>query len=330
VGKWGIGSTKGAPWLHGFQRFYGQMTMREAWAYYPMYMYDFDAASGDDATLPATTFRFPVPLNVASDGSLSEELCAVNPGPCSHSNDMFRTAALSYVSAHNTTSARPFFLMWGPTAPHVGTYNPGTVQTSPVRRLGDRVGTMTMCRRGHAASIEQHLDTDVGALMAALDSSAKLRNTLLVFTSDNGPHAACADDPGYSPAFFVSAGGLRGLKMTMWEGGLRVPTIFFWPGKVPANQVMLTPHALYDLGTTFLELAGVPNWGTNATGPLGAPGGAMSLVPQLLDPTTPLQRSWLHFELCNDNLPLEWYVACARWRLTRWPWARPARAPPLT
>jgi hypothetical protein len=83
--------------------------------------------------------RVKLPGNGA--GQISEQTCAVQQSPlCQHSNDVFSVAALDFVSAHNTSAAKPFFLMWTPTAPHAGLYQPTTLMSSPVRRLGNRIG----------------------------------------------------------------------------------------------------------------------------------------------------------------------------------------------
>jgi arylsulfatase A-like enzyme len=81
-------------------------------------------------------------------------------------------------------------------------------------------------------------------------------DTLVLFSSDNGPHRE--GGPGYDPAFFDASGGLRGIKRDLTEGGIRVPLIARWPGRVPAGVSTARPAYQGDLFATFAELAGTP------------------------------------------------------------------------
>ena len=89
------------------------------------------------------------------------------------------------------------------------------------------------------------LDASVGQVLAKLKELGLDENTLVVFTSDNGPW------------YGGSTGGLRGMKGTSWEGGYRVPFIARWPGKIPAGHVSAQPAVMMDIFATVLKVAGI-------------------------------------------------------------------------
>ena len=107
-------------------------------------------------------------------------------------------------------------------------------------------------QKGHAAMITR-LDRDIGALIAKLKSLGLDSNTLIMFSSDNGPHR----EGGAKPEFFDSNGPLRGMKRDLYEGGIRVPMLARWPGKIRPGSV--TPHvsAFWDVLPTICEAAGL-------------------------------------------------------------------------
>src|SRR6185436_1303666 len=93
------------------------------------------------------------------------------------------------------------------------------------------------------ADMITRLDHYVGELVAYLKKSNLETNTLILFTSDNGPHK----EGGVDPDFFHSSGPFRGIKRDLYEGGIRVPLIAVWAGKIPAGQVSDEPFAFWDL-----------------------------------------------------------------------------------
>src|SRR5690606_24623006 len=96
-------------------------------------------------------------------------------------------------------------------------------------------------------------DRDVGRIMDLLRELAIAENTLVIFSSDNGPHK----EGGADPEFFDSNGPLRGIKRDLYEGGIRVPAIAWQPGTVPAGSVSPLPWAFWDFMPTAAEAAGV-------------------------------------------------------------------------
>ena len=107
-----------------------------------------------------------------------------------------------------------------------------------------------MPERNKAAMISR-LDTDIGKIMDKLKQYKMEKDTIVLFTSDNGPHA----EGGVNPAFLGSAGQFRGIKRSLNEGGIRVPLIVRWTGKAKANTVSELPVAFWDLMPTLAQAA---------------------------------------------------------------------------
>jgi arylsulfatase A-like enzyme len=107
--------------------------------------------------------------------------------------------------------------------------------------------------KGFAAMITR-MDKDIGKLMASLKSLGLDENTLVIFSSDNGAHK----EGGHDPEFFHSHGDLRGIKRDLYEGGIRVPTMTRWPGKIKPGQVSDQVWAFWDFLPTAAVLAGAP------------------------------------------------------------------------
>ena len=97
-----------------------------------------------------------------------------------------------------------------------------------------------------------HLDREVGRVLARLEERGLARNTLVIFSSDNGPHA----EGNHDSKFFTSSGPLRGIKRDLYEGGIRVPLIARWPGRAPQGSVSEQVLAFWDFLPTLAEFAG--------------------------------------------------------------------------
>jgi arylsulfatase A-like enzyme len=109
----------------------------------------------------------------------------------------------------------------------------------------------TISSKGHAAMIS-YLDMIVGKIRDKLRQEGLDKNTIIVFTADNGPLM----EGGVDPVFFNSGGGLRGHKRDVYEGGIRVPLVVEWPGHTPGGVADPTPTASWDFLPTFAELSG--------------------------------------------------------------------------
>ena len=161
-------------------------------------------------------------------------------GGTNYSHDLMTAEALDWVKAHK---AGPFFLYLPYTAPH---------ETIAVPELEDYVKDQPWTEHQKTyASIVSRMDRDVGRLVDLLGELGIASNTLVFFASDNG-----AD--GSDRGFFRSNGDLRGIKRSMYEGGIRAPLIAWWPGTIKAGAVAEVPVAFWDFLPTAARLADAP------------------------------------------------------------------------
>lgn len=168
-----------------------------------------------------------------------------------YSHDVMHVKALNFIRRH---SRQPFFLQAHYTIPH--TNNEGGRATGNGQEVPDH-GEFAKRdwpepEKGFAAMITR-LDSDIGELMALLKALGIDKNTLVIFTSDNGPH----QEGGHKMEFFNSNGDLRGYKRDLYDGGIRVPMIARWPGKIEAGTISNHPSAFWDFLPTACALAGI-------------------------------------------------------------------------
>ncbi len=254
VGKWAMGGpgTSGHPNNNGFDFWMGYLDQGEAHNYYPTHLW----RNGE---------KFPLPGNIIGDYPNGRE--RVSSKRTTYSHDVMTDQMLEFVRQQH---AKPFLLHVHWTIPHAN--NEGG------RVLGDGMEVPDYgiyadrdwpnLEKGQAAMITR-MDGDVGRLIALLQELKIVDRTLVVFTSDNGPHS----EGGHKHEYFDANGPLRGFKRDLYEGGIRVPTIAWWPGQIQAGSVSDEPLAGYDWLPTACELAG-------AKMPQGIDG--ISYVPTLL------------------------------------------------
>jgi arylsulfatase len=234
IGKWGLGppGSEGDPLRRGFERFFGYNCQRRAQNAYPEWLY-----RGEE--------------RVALAGNDPRRGLAATYAP-----DLMREEALSFLRQN---TERPFFLFFASTVPHVALQVP---EDSLAEYAGAFPETPYDGRQGYLphptpraayAAMVSRLDRDVGALLAELERLDLARNTLVVFTSDNGPTWA----GGVDAKFFDSTAGLRGLKGQLYEGGIRAPLIVRWPGHVRAGGESAALCANWDLMPTIAEACGL-------------------------------------------------------------------------
>jgi arylsulfatase A-like enzyme len=285
-GKWGLGypGSEGAPENQGFDRFFGYNCQRLAHNYYPSHLWD-------------NARRLDLPGN--ADG-----------GTAVYAPQLIHDRTLAFIEANRE---RPFFCFVATPIPHAellvpeeylarhrGRYGPEKayegVDSGPDYRLGP-YGSQPTPKAAYAAMINL-LDDQVGEIVAAVERLGLSENTLIIFTSDNGPAA----EGGYRPGLFDSAGGLRGQKRDLYEGGIRVPFIARWPGTVKAGSTSDHVGAFWDLYPTFAELAG-------AKAHAGIDG--LSIVPTLTGRGEQAR---------HDHLYWEFHEIGGRKALRRGPW----------
>ena len=238
-GKWGLGypGSEGDPIRQGFDDFYGYNCQRLAHHYYPYYLWD-----GQE--------RDSLPANAGTAKG-------------TYAPARIQDRVLRFIEDNRE---QPFFLYYAHVIPHAELAAPDSLVAGFAERFGPeaawqgtdagpnyRQGGYESAERPHAtfAAMVTLLDQHVGAIAAKLDELGLTENTLVIFTSDNGPHT----EGGADPDFFDSNGPLRGYKRDLYEGGIRVPMIASQPGTVPAG---ITDHisAFWDVLPTLAELTG--------------------------------------------------------------------------
>lgn len=230
-GKWGLGivGTTGDPNKQGFDHFFGYICQRQAHTFYPNHLW----RDGEVEWIEAN-----------KDGK--EQV---------YSHDLISQEALKFV---RTNKDRPFFLYVPFTIPHMALQVPedslaeyrGKWPDPPYK--GDKGYFAHPNPRACYAAMVTRMDKDVGRIMSLLKELALDDNTLVIFTSDNGP----TFNGGSDSAFFESAKPLRGLKGSVYEGGIRVPYIARWPGRIKAAGTSNHISAFWDFLPTCCELTG--------------------------------------------------------------------------
>jgi arylsulfatase len=231
-GKWGLGrvGTTGEPSKQGFDLFFGYNCQRQAHTYYPNHLWRDDKVEWIEAN---------------KDGKEG-----------AYSHDLIANEALKFVKANKD---RPFFLYVPFTIPHVALQVPedslaeykGKWPDPPY--TGDKGYFPHPNPRACYAAMVTRMDRDVGRIMSLLKELNLEDNTIVMFTSDNGP----TFNGGSDSAFFESARPLRGLKGSVYEGGIRVPFIVRWPGRIKAGSTSEHICAFWDFLPTCCELIGV-------------------------------------------------------------------------
>lgn len=162
-----------------------------------------------------------------------------------YSADLIHQEALLFIKENHS---QPFFLFLAYTLPHAQLQVPhDSVYNDYLEQFHDTL---------HAtfAAMVTRLDRYVGDIVAAIKEQGLTANTLILFTSDNGPHR----EGGGDPDFFHSSGNFRGIKRDLYEGGIREPFIAVWPGKIKAGSTSNYTGAFWDLFPTFEDVAGIP------------------------------------------------------------------------
>ncbi len=280
-GKWGLNENleagTGHPLKQGFDEFWGFNTHREAHYHWPeYYWHNYEKV-------------------VVAEGKTNWNQKKV------YADDVFTEKAIDFINdnAGNT----PFFAFLGYTIPHTGISAPKS-SWKQYENLGwpKRKGKVGHYRDdpdvniSYAAMIS-HMDAYIGQLKEALERKGVLDNTLIFFTSDNGH---------YKSSFFESGGEFKGGKMWLWEGGIRMPAVVTWPGKIEAGSVMDQPFALWDIMATFAELAGAETPENDG----------ISFVPALLG-REQKNHDYLYWEFNERNGPMQAIRFAGKWKAYR-------------
>ncbi len=243
VGKWGLGleNSTGEPFKKGFEHWVGFVDQAHADNYYPSFLWRFEPGfKGINA------YQGMVEIHRNREGRRLE-----------YAQDLLTRSALNAIRIHRPAydnKYQPFFLYLGYTTPHANAdlqRKTGNGMEVP-NNLPYDIHRWPLPEKNKAAMITR-LDADVGKIMAQLQEYKIEEETVLIFTSDNGPHA----EGGNDPAFFQSAGPFRGIKRSLYEGGIRIPLLVRWTGKTKANSVVSLPVAHWDFMPTLCQIARV-------------------------------------------------------------------------
>jgi arylsulfatase A-like enzyme len=226
-GKWGLGTAghSGIPNRQGFDEWFGYLDQLHAHTFYPTHLWENER----------------------------EHFLTGNFGIKRHdyTPDLFLERALGFLDRHKD---HPFFLYFPSTIPHANNeLNRESGNGMEVPEDAPYSDKPWPQPDKNFAAMVTRLDRDVGTLLAKLKTLGIDNNTLVIFTSDNGPHK----EGGNHPEFFHSSGPLRGIKRDLYEGGIRVPAIARWPGVITPSQVSGQPWAFWDFLPTVAEIAGV-------------------------------------------------------------------------
>lgn len=227
-GKWGLGQagTQGVPNMKGFDEFFGYHTQLQAHTYYPHELWENDR-------------QFDIPNNW---GVSRRE----------YAPDLILARATRFLQKNG--SQKPFFMEFSATSPHanneLGRDTGNGMEVPDLGRYAQE--NWPAAEKGFAAMVSR-LDRDIGQLLDTLKQTGAAENTLVIFTSDNGPHS----EGGHHSEFFDSNGPLRGIKRDLYEGGIRVPFLARWPGVVQPGSINNTPIAFWDLLPTSAEVTGL-------------------------------------------------------------------------
>ncbi len=271
-GKWGLGfnQNSGDPNKKGFDKFYGYNCQSLAHDYYPPYLWN-------------NHTKIDLSINKTYDSIYSAAL--------------IQQQAIQYILQ---AGSKPFFMYLPYTLPHGDVIGPHdslykyyAAKFNEQPLTGDKLKTREHNIKPeplpHAqyAAMVARLDMYVGEIIKTLTDKNLLQNTLVIFTSDNGPHK----ENGGDPEFFGSNGKYRGIKRDLYEGGIRVPFIAYWPAKIKpvvTNQIA----ALWDMYPTFLSAAAIQT-------KIKTDG--ISLLPTFFKNGKQLQHNYLYWEFHEND-----------------------------
>lgn len=272
-GKWGMGypGSEGDPVKQGFDVFYGYNCQRQSHNYFPDHLW-------------SNTALVPLKNTLISQAQ--------------YAPDLIQKKAIDFLNENKNS---PFFLYLPYTLPHAGLqlskgdqlfeYYKKKFNEQPriIKNTWNGIGYQPQAYPHAAyATMVGKIDEYVGEVLQNLKKLGIEKNTLIIFTSDNGPHV----EGGNDPTFFNSAGNFKGVKRQLYEGGIRTPLIVSWPGTVKPMQTTATIGAFWDFLPTFSDLIEQKN--KHYTD-------GISLLPTFLNKPQKEKHSFLYWEFHEDG-----------------------------
>jgi len=290
IGKWGLGEvgTSGEPNKQGFDTYFGYLNQIHAHNYYPDHL----IGNGER-----------IPLNnkvIFAEKGYAKGVGGVATEKNEYSHSIFMDSVLVYLEK---TRKKPFFLYLPLTIPHANNEwelaDEHGMEVPDMGNYSDK--DWPKAEKGKAAMIHL-LDADVGRILDKLKQSGLDENTLVIFTSDNGPH----EEGGVNADFFNSNGKLKGTKRDLYEGGIRVPFVARWPGKIAPNTTSDLQTAFWDMMPTFAEIIEQP---------LNHKTDGISFLPTLLgDSEKQNEHKYLYWEFAEADHDAQ-AVRSENWKL---------------
>ncbi|MGS2722628.1 arylsulfatase [Porticoccus sp. GXU_MW_L64] len=288
IGKWGLGGPTPVdqpdtgPNTQGFDHFFGYLDQKQAHSYYPTHLW-----RNRDRVALNNEYRHPHP------GATNRQVTSADYRDYigqDYAPDLITAEALEFMGDN---ADRPFFLYLAYPSPHAALQVPdsymdaydGQWQETP---SDSNSYTPHPKPRAARAGMISHMDEDIGEVMAKLRQLGLEKDTLVIFSSDNGP----APEGGSDVAFFQASGPLRGIKRDLYEGGIRVPMIANWPGKIAAGVRSEHISAFWDVLPTLAQLTGAPV-------PEGVQG--LSFLPSLFNEGEQKQHPYLYWEFAMQG-----------------------------
>ena len=292
IGKYGLGMPlpPDDPQKKGFDYSFGYVDTAHAHNGYPTYLFRNGAkVSFDNRTIPGSEIKPGTGV-------------ATIDGRKQWAPQLMAEEVQRYLAERAKDRTKPFFLYYTPILPHA---NNEAEENSPLGHGMEAPADPEFASRDWPAvekafaSAMKFVDRDVGAVMAQLKALKLDENTVVMFSSDNGPH----QEGGHKAAFFQSSGGLTGTKRDLTEGGIRVPFIVRWPGKIKPGAVNEHVSGFQDLMPTAADLAGVK---------VTAECDGISLLPTLLgNSAQQKQHPYLYWNFSEQG---------GKRAVLKWPW----------
>lgn len=255
-GKWagGYEGSASTPDKRGVDEYFGYICQFQAHLYYPNFLNEFSRSAGD-AEVRRVTLEDNIEHPMYGEGYEKRS---------QYTADLIHEKAMAWLDKQD--GSKPFCGILTYTLPHAELIQPeDSIYLSYKGKFcqertfaGSAGSRYNPTDYGHAefAGMITRLDAYVGQILAKLKEKGLDENTLVIFTSDNGPH----EEGGADPAFFNRDGLLKGTKRSIYEGGIRIPFIARWPGKVQSGTVNDHQLAFYDLMPTFCDAIGVKDY----------------------------------------------------------------------
>lgn len=267
-GKWGLGmvGTSGDPNVKGFDEFYGYNCQRQAHSYYPNHLWHNNTKVEFDNNLVKREF---------------------------YAADLIQEKTLDFIVDNQD---KPFFLFVPTVLPHAELAGP---KDSLYRRYENKFEETPYIGHHYAsadkpramfASMVARMDEHVGQIINKLEELGLADNTIILFASDNGAHK----EGGSDPDFFNSSGDLKGIKRSLYEGGIRTAFIAYWPNKIKENQLTDQKGAFWDIMPTLLDLSNTQPAQKYYTD-------GVSLIPTLLGKGKQEQHEYLYWEFHEEG-----------------------------